>query len=177
MTTLVLRTTRLDLRPLPAAVAARLPGDREGARQALGVRLSPDWPLPDLLDALPMQSGAPPEAEPFGIWVMIERATATVVGDIGFMGPPDEDGLVETGYSVIPGQRRLGLATEALDAITRWVLGRPEVAGVVARCDVANEPSRRALERAGFRCTGTDAGGQLAWRRDPGARSGLRDPR
>ena len=43
-----------------------------------------------------------PSDECFGIWVMIERGSQSVVGDIGFMGPPDTDGSVEVGYSVIP---------------------------------------------------------------------------
>lgn len=166
MTPLVLRTARLDLRPLPAAVAARLPLDRDGAAQALGVGLAPAWPLADLLDALPMQAAAQPGTEPFGIWVMVERGTQVVVGDIGFMGPPDDEGRVEAGYSVVPERRRIGLATEALAAIVPWALAQPGVLGVVARCDPGNEPSRRALERAGFRCTGSDREGLLAWRRD-----------
>jgi RimJ/RimL family protein N-acetyltransferase len=167
VTPIVLRTPRLDLRPLPAAVAARLPFDRDGAAAALGLALSRAWPLPDLRDVLPMQAAASPEAEPFGVWVMAERETRTVIGDIGLMGPPDEDGLVETGYSVVPERRRLGLATEALAAMVAWALEQPRVLGVIARCDAGNAPSRRALERAGFRVTGTDGGGMLTWRRDP----------
>ena len=167
MTPLVLQAPRLELRPLPAAVAARLPLDREWAAATLGVGLSPAWPQADLLDALPMQAAASPAAEPFGIWVMLERETRLVVGDIGFMGPPDQDGLVEIGYSVVPRRRRLGLASEALAAIVPWALGRPGVLGVIARCDASNEPSRRVLEQAGFRCTGTDRVGLLAWCRDP----------
>jgi ribosomal-protein-alanine N-acetyltransferase len=157
----------LDLRPLPAAVAARLPLDRDGAAAALELALSGAWPLSDLRDVLPMQAAASPEAEAFGVWVMAERTTRTVIGDIGLMGPPDGDGLVETGYSVVPEWRRLGLATEALAAMVAWALEQPGVRGVIARCDTGNEPSRRALERAGFRATGTDGRGLLTWRRDP----------
>ena len=51
---------------------------------------------------------------------MIERESQSVVGDIGFIGPPDEDGSVEVGYSVIPARRGRGDATQAARAIVAW---------------------------------------------------------
>ena len=99
-----LTTVRLELRPLPAKAAAALPQDREYVSHFLGVALSPDWPLRDLLDVLPIQASAPPIGERFGVWVVIERESATVVGDIGFFGPPDAAGVLEVGYSIVPRQ-------------------------------------------------------------------------
>lgn len=163
MTHVQLRTAQLELRPLAAGAAAVLPGDRASAAAGIGVLLAPGWPLADLLDVLPMQAAASPGAEPFGIWVMIEAATGTVVGDIGFMGPPDEAGAVEVGYSVVPDRRRRGCAGEALAALVAWVLNEPGVASVIARCDAGNEASVRTLRRAGFVETGK-ADGTLAWR-------------
>ena len=58
---------------------------------------------------------------------MIERETATVVGDVGFIGPPGEDGAVE------------------------------HVHVVVAGCDPQNVASIRILERLGFTLTGETA--------------------
>lgn len=146
----------LDLRPLPAAAAAALPDVREPAERLLGAHLSPEWPQPELLDVLPRQARAAPEEERFGIWVMIERATATVVGDIGFFGPPGTDGLVEVGYGVVPTARRRGHASSALGALTTWALEQPTVTAVAARCDPDNVASIRTLERAAFTRTGAD---------------------
>jgi ribosomal-protein-alanine N-acetyltransferase len=109
--TIVLHTARLDLRPLPAAAAAALPGNREGAARILDAALSPDWPHADLIDVLPIQAAAPENDERFGVWVMMERESTSVVGDIGFKGPPDETRSIEVGYSVIPDCRRRGYAT------------------------------------------------------------------
>ena len=61
------------------------------------------WPQDDLLDVLPMQAAAGVDAERFGVWLMIERDTNTVVGDVGFLGLPD-DGLLEIGFSVTAGR-------------------------------------------------------------------------
>jgi len=94
---------------------------------------------------------------------IIERDTATVVGDIGFIGPPGPDGLIEVGYSVIPERRRLGYATEAARAIIDWARRQPGVRTVVAGCDKDNVPSIRTLERLGFHRTG-ERNGQLRWR-------------
>ena len=163
MNQLAMQTTRLELRPLPSAAARALPDDRETAARLLGVAMSPDWPQPDLLDVLPMQSAAPRSAERFGIWVIIERETKTVVGDIGFMGPPSEDDVVEIGYCVIPDRRGRGYASEAVQALVAWALRQPGVGSVIARCDVLNVPSIRILQRAGFARSG-ESDGQIRWR-------------
>ena len=80
---LAIQTTRLVLRPLPSAAAGALRDDRETAARLLGVALPPEWPQADLLDDLPLQAAAAGGDERFGVWVMIERESTTVVGDIG----------------------------------------------------------------------------------------------
>ena len=158
-----IRTARLELRPLPAAAARALPDDRGTAARLLGAALSPDWPQADLLDLLPSQAAAARGEQRFGVWVITERESKMVVGDIGFVGPPGEDGSVEIGYSVIPDRRGRGYATEATRALVDWALQQPEVDSIVAGCDDGNVPSIRVLERSGFvRTSATD--GQLRWR-------------
>ena len=158
-----LQTTRLELRPLPSAAARALPDDRETAARLLGTALAADWPQPDLLDVLPMQASATQAEERFGVWVIIERGSTTVVGDVGFMGPPGEDGDVEIGYCVIPDRRGRGYAGEAVQALVAWALTQPGVGSVAARCDALNVPSIRVLERAGFVRSG-ESRGEIRWR-------------
>lgn len=161
-------TERLELRPLPARAAAALPGDRAGAARSLGAPLAAEWPQPDLLAVLPRQAAASPQTERFGIWVMIERDSGTVVGDIGFHGPADESGSIELGYSVIPARRRRGYATEAATGLIGWALSQPGIQLVVAGCEAENAASIGTLERVGFRRTG-EAGGEIRWRFPGGA--------
>lgn len=159
---LSLETPRLILRPLPAAAAAVLPGDRHAAAQLIGAPLDPDWPLNDIAGNLRLQAVAPPSDEAYGVWVVIERETGTVMGEAGFEGHPAA-GTIELFFSIVPGRRRRGYATEAARALVGWAFEQPSVAHVHARCQPNNFASMRTLERAGFHLTREEAG-LLHWR-------------
>ena len=164
MPTIRIGSERLDLIPMPAAVADALPEDRATAVRLLDATVPDYWPQADLVDVLPMQAAASPDAERFGVWLIIERQTNTVVGDIGFMGPP-EGGSVEIGFSVIPDRRRRGYATDAARAIVEWALREPSIQRVTARSDVDNEASSRVLHAVGFSRVG-EADRVIRWRID-----------
>lgn len=163
MRTRKLLTDRLELKPLPAEAAAALPEDRGAACRTLGAQLSAEWPDPHLVGVLRRHAGASVETECFGVWVMIERCSGGVVGDIGFRGPPDNAGTIEVGYSVVPSRRRRGYATEAASALVGWARSQPSVHVIVAGCDPNNLPSICTLERVGFGRTG-EANGEIRWR-------------
>ncbi|WP_030755176.1 GNAT family N-acetyltransferase [Streptomyces griseus] len=77
----------------------------------------------------------------------------TVVGGIGFHGPPGADGAVTVGYGIVPGERGKGYASEALAA----VIGIARGAGAAVLrgdADPANTASHRVMERAGMRREG-----------------------
>jgi ribosomal-protein-alanine N-acetyltransferase len=154
---------RLELTPLPAAAAAALLDDRSAAAAVIGSTVPAAWPQTDLLDILPVQAAAAPANERFGIWLMIERDTNTVVGDIGFMGPPD-GGVVEIGFSVLPDCRRRGYATEAARSLVDWAFADPAIREITARSELENEASARVLRAAGFRRIG-EGRGVVRWRR------------
>lgn len=86
-----------------------------------------------------------------------------VIGDVGFMGPPGADGTIEIGYSVTPGYRGRGIATEAVGALARWGLNQPAVLSILARCEPDNGPSISVLERVGFVRDGVEDA-LLIWR-------------
>jgi [ribosomal protein S5]-alanine N-acetyltransferase len=160
-----LLTDRLELKPLPVQAAEALPRDRQTASRVLGSRLCAEWPDPNLLGVLRRHAGIQVAAECFGVWVIIERSSGSVVGDIGFHGPPDVDGTIEVGYSVVPSRRRRGYASEAAGALVEWARSQPSVRVVVAGCDPNNMGSICTLERVGFHRTG-DANGEIRWRFD-----------
>jgi RimJ/RimL family protein N-acetyltransferase len=86
----------------------------------------------------------------FGIYQIHDGASELVVGDIGFHGPPDAEGVIEIGYGIAPKFRGRGIASHALRLLSAWALKQPDVAAIVARTEVDYEASRRVLEMAGF---------------------------
>ncbi|HLO02380.1 MAG TPA: GNAT family N-acetyltransferase [Symbiobacteriaceae bacterium] len=147
-----LQTERLQIVPFTETlIEAAMSGTLEGA---LGARVPAAWPGPDLAAALPFflaQMQADPD---LADWMGLILHQGEVVGDIGFKGRPDEQGMVEIGYSLIPAARGQGFATEAVRAMTAWALQQPLVRRVTAETESTNQASMRVLERAGFQPTG-----------------------
>ncbi|HYF95099.1 MAG TPA: GNAT family N-acetyltransferase [Symbiobacteriaceae bacterium] len=160
----MVETARLLLMPAPLdLIEAVATSTRE--RVAFPAAVPGDWPDEDLRDFLPTYArilAEDPEGACWGVWVIIEKASRTVIGDIGFKGAPDERGRVEIGYSVLPAWRRQGYAAEAARALVDWALADPDVMAVQAECLAANGPSARVLEKIGMRCRGRQAD-MLLW--------------
>jgi [ribosomal protein S5]-alanine N-acetyltransferase len=79
---------------------------------------------------------------------------ATLVGAGGYFGPPDSDGVVEIGYSIVPEFERRGLATELVQALVAHARSFPAVRAVIAHTTPANVGSVIVLERNGFVAAG-----------------------
>jgi len=145
-----LQTARLRLEPLTAeTVKAILSGDLSGLTAAEG------WPHEDTADGLAMagKGGYPPG------WLI--TAGGAVIGDCGTHGPVDEAGRVEIGYGLAAPSRGQGYGSEAVAAVTEWLLSQPGVRQVRAHTLTSNAPSRRVLEKAGFQYIGLDEGEAL----------------
>lgn len=77
---------------------------------------------------------------------------------------------VEIGYGVDEALRGRGLATEAVGALVDWGRDREDVGVIFAETLTANLPSRRVLEKNGFRRCG-ESGDALFWRVDVSRRA------
>ena len=67
---------------------------------------------------------------------------------------PSDDGTVETGYSILEEHQGNGYGTELVRALVRWALADTRVARVVAETFPDMTPSRRVLEKNGFKMRG-----------------------
>jgi RimJ/RimL family protein N-acetyltransferase len=146
----VLRTSRLRLRLLSLdETRALLDGRADPARP-----FAPGYPLDGTLVAAAMavqhEEGGTRIGR-FGQYQVIRERDGLVIGDIGFHGPPDEDGDVSVGFGIVPGARGEGFATEALRAMLDWALAQPEVTSVHADTDYVNIASHQVLAAAGMR--------------------------
>ena len=138
-----LTTGRLRLRELTVEEARTI-----RAGELLGdERFADGYPLPDSSDGLRLflRHGD----ERFGFSLIVRLEDGVVIGEIGFVAPPRE-GAVTIGYAIVPAARGQGFATEAIAALSDWALAQPDVAEVNAQTLPDNEPSARALLRAGF---------------------------
>jgi RimJ/RimL family protein N-acetyltransferase len=118
-----------------------------GGEPLSGFPFAAGYPLPDTYDGLGLfiRHGD----ERFGFSLIVRREDGLVIGEIGFVGPPQR-GAVMIGYAIVSSARRQGYATEAIAAVTGWALGEPAVEEVRAQTLPDNEASVRALLRAGF---------------------------
>jgi GNAT superfamily N-acetyltransferase len=138
-----LRTTRLLLRALSVGEARAV---RTGETLP-DLPFAEGYPLPDTYDGLGLFLDHGDER--FGFSLIVRRRDGLVIGEIGFVRPP-RNGAVMIGYAIVPSARRRGYATEAISALSAWALGEPDVRAVRAQTLPDNEPSIRALLRAGF---------------------------
>jgi RimJ/RimL family protein N-acetyltransferase len=103
------------------------------------------WPHADTVDGLriALVGGHAP-----GWFVTLD---GVVIGDCGTHGDPDPQGDVELGFGLAAPYRGRGFGSEVARGLSRWLLAQPGVTRVIGRAQLSNTPSRRALERAGFR--------------------------
>lgn len=156
-----LETARLVLvaTPLPV-IETRLERDTSTLPVEVGpetwdVTFPAEWPG-DALVIFPMlaeQLRDAPETVPWG-GMLIEKATRTAIGQMGFKSLPDLSGTIELGYGVNPSAWGRGFATEAARALSAWALARQGVRRVTAECLNTNVGSVRVLDKAGFTRTG-----------------------
>jgi RimJ/RimL family protein N-acetyltransferase len=149
----VIRTERLTLHVLPAALVARLvEGDLEGARA-----LDPPYEITEetfaddagVLARRHKQHTADPTEEPWLLRAAVLAGSRQVAGRIGFHAPPDDEGVVEVGYSVAPNHRKQGLATEMVAGMLGWASEHGAVA-CLASVSPDNVASLATIKRLGF---------------------------
>ena len=151
----VLHTARLDLVLLDPEGARALTGgsSENGHPWAAG------YPLASSLLRAEMTLAAAAHDRPlgrFGTYQVVRRADGHVIGDVGFMGPPDATGAVHVGCAITEDARGQGYATEALTAVLDWARTQSGLTCVLADTTRSNIASQRLLERAGLHRVGED---------------------
>jgi len=121
-------------------------------------QLSADW-----LRRLQASNSPDPWVHGFS---MVQLDTGITVGQCGFKGPPDADGMVEIAYGVASDHERKGYATEAARALVAYALSIDQVKLVRAHTLPASSASKRVLAKCGFQFVGeiNDPDDGLVWR-------------
>ncbi|MDQ6709289.1 MAG: adenylate kinase [Candidatus Dormibacteraeota bacterium] len=150
-------TPRLQLVLLPLeAIAALLAGDRETAGRLVGLTIPEDFGTDADHHFLTLQKQRLEELPERRAWMarlIVLRTAGTVIGSIGFHGPPELLGRAEIGYTVFPPWRRHGYATEGVRALVAWA-ARQGCPSVFLSIGPGNDPSLKIAARLGFRQVG-----------------------
>ena len=99
-------------------------------------------------------------------FAIVHLGTGITVGQCGFKGPPDTDGMVEIAYGVRSDQESKGYATEAARALVAYAFSFDQISLVRAHTLPQSNASTRILAKCGFQFIGeiTDPEDGLVWR-------------
>lgn len=157
-------TPRLQLRPIgPPALSALLAGDRAGAARMLGCAIPEALPIEQMPLAMRLeQLRVDPSLGPWLVRAIVERASQTMIGHIGFHTAPRPAYLaaiapdgVELGYSIHAPFRRRGHATEAAIALMRWAFDQHGQRAFVLSISPENVASTAMATKLGFEPCGS----------------------
>jgi len=132
-----LQTDRLEL---TAATLSLIEAEASGVTN-LAALLDVDvdsWPPPgndeSSLNWTVEKMRANPNGTGFYIWyvALLEEQRRKLVGMVAFKGPPDEQGTIEAGYSILEKYQRRGIGTEATRTIMQWAFRDPAVKLITA---------------------------------------------
>ncbi|MGW9212943.1 GNAT family N-acetyltransferase [Embleya sp. NPDC055664] len=140
-------------RPLTALLA----GDLAEAREQTGLDL-PEFFVSEEARWLWRyrfdQVTADPASAPWLVRAAVSEPDGAVVGYAGYHGPPDENGMVEIGYTVVPEARRRGYARAMLGSLLVRAAEEPDVRIVRVTISPDNSASLATIQGFGFVETG-----------------------
>jgi ribosomal-protein-alanine N-acetyltransferase len=129
----------------------------------LGAAVSTEWPTGEYdRDAMEffrarLEEGGEAVEGWYG-WYAVRAADAqaprTLVGAGGYFGPPDAEGIVEIGYSILPEWQRRGYASEMVRLLVEHAFTFAHVERIIAHTTEANRASISVLLRCGFHAAG-----------------------
>ncbi|MFS0519130.1 GNAT family N-acetyltransferase [Nostoc sp. UIC 10607] len=147
-------TQRLELLPCSLEVAqAVVTRNKFQVEKLLGVRVPDNWYGSEVLDIFPMYGQVlidDPSQLGWAIWLMIHIADSTLIGDLGFIGKPDQTGTVEMGYEVLSAYRQQGFAFEAVEALVDFTFTQQELKRIIAHTPDDHVASIRILKKLGM---------------------------
>src|SRR4029079_17604387 len=112
-----------------------------------------DWPdshLRAVMQRRLAQMTLDPVSAPWLLRVMVRREDRKAVGYINFHGPPNDAGQAELGYTVFPGDRRKGYASEAVEVMMAWARETYGVRRFLLSISPANVASLGLARNLGF---------------------------
>jgi RimJ/RimL family protein N-acetyltransferase len=164
----IIETANLRLIPCELAHLEAFMRDKRELERMLDVTIPDTWP--EFPETVPRVHGflkSDPSSTEWGYHLFVHRKDRALIGEGGYKGRPDKEGMVEIGYAIVPEYRRRGLASEAAKGLADRAFSRPEVNFVQAHTLPSGEASINVLKKLGMKLAGTaedpDEGEVLRW--------------
>lgn len=167
----MIETANLRIVPCELQHFEAILGDVNQLEPMLGVRVAEGWlklQFPGTMEFSYEYLRTNPAALGWWMYLFIHAADEALIGSGGFTGLPDENGMVEIGYAIIPAYRNRGLATEAAQGLVDHAFSQSQIGMVDAHTLPEINPSTSVLEKIGMKKIGTaqdpDEGEVWHWR-------------
>ena len=155
-------TSRLDLVPATLALLSAELESRSKLALLLEAHVPDEWPPGEYdrpaIEHFRSRLMETPDGVGWYGWYALLRSgglePATLVGAGGFFGPPNAEGMLEIGYSIVSAFNGKGYATELVRALVAHAFQTGRVMRIVAHTTRDNVGSVRVLEKAGFHFVG-----------------------
>jgi RimJ/RimL family protein N-acetyltransferase len=95
-----------------------------------------------------------PEFAEIGLFLAIEKASNEIIGSAGFHDFPDEKGMIEIGFGIVPEKQNQGFGTELLIGMWKMICLRPDVENLRYTVSPENKSSVHIIKRMGFEKVG-----------------------
>lgn len=164
----MIETSHLILRPLTYGQLLKYIQCDNSLEEELKLNLSVRTMSPELIEAFE-QTILPSVADPSTnylfstLWTAIDKQEKCMVGDLCFVGEPNDAGEVEIGYGTYPQFQGRGYMTEIVGGIVEWARTQPGVKAIIASTDKANVASYTVLMKNTFVMVG-ETETMLSWR-------------
>ena len=117
----------------------------------LGVELAENWLVfPEAMAGGYAMLKANPNNLRWGTFIFVHKADNKIIGNGGYKGVFDENGMVEIGYAIAPEYENQGIATEAARGLIENAFSWGQVKMVDAHTLAEENASVRVLQKCGM---------------------------
>ena len=97
------------------------------------------------------------------LWTAISKEENKMVGDLCFVGEPNDLGEIEIGYGTYEAFRKQGFMTEAVAGMITWAKDQAKIKSILANTEKSNNASFSVLEKNDFIRVG-ETGTMINWK-------------
>lgn len=146
-----INTDRLKLIPLTAEWIEEMKSGPAPFKALTGYGLpSPYTEFPEAVDQIIMHLESSQSLAPWISYGVIKKDESMYIGQGGFKGEPNEEGVVEIGYEIAKDYRGRGFAHEIIQYLVGVAFNHPEVKTIMAHTLAAKNESNHLLIKNKF---------------------------